>query len=92
MSRNSKNARLREIAKQFARAEGKGHNISSTGKKGPAKTPSVHGKKNAWWQKFVSYAAYLKGGKKDAKPGVARTTNSTSSTETVQADVALSGT
>lgn len=65
MSRNSKNAKRIAAAKALPknrsatararRAEGK---APLTGHTSPA-----HGKKNAWWQKFPSYKAYLAGGK-----------------------------
>lgn len=67
MSRNSKNAKRIVAAKALPknrsatararRAEGK---APLTGHTSPA-----HGKKRAWWQLFPSYAAYLKGGKKE---------------------------
>lgn len=53
MSRNSKNSKLiaaaREISKQRV-----------GGNKGAAKTKPLHGKKNAWWQRFPSFRAYIK--------------------------------
>lgn len=67
MSRNSKNAQRIKAAKEqpknrsaaalTRRAEGK---PASNGRGGKPTT-----KKNAWWQKFPSYAAYIKGGKKE---------------------------
>lgn len=66
MSRNSKNARRiataktlpknRSAAARAKRAEGKPATSGRSGK------PTS--KKNAWWQKFPTYAAYLRGGKK----------------------------
>lgn len=66
MSRNNKNARLhaarkalpknRTAAAKARRAEGKPATNGRTGK------PSQ--KKNAWWQKFPSYGAWLRGSKK----------------------------
>lgn len=57
MSRNSKNAK--RIAARKAMSEQR-----KKGNAGPAKTTPQHGKKNAWWQKFASYGAYIRGGKK----------------------------
>jgi hypothetical protein len=66
MSRNSKNARRiaaakalpknRSAAARARRAEGK---PATNGRGGKQST-----KKNAWWQKFPTYGAYLRGGKK----------------------------
>lgn len=66
MSKNSKNSRRiaaakalpknRSAAARARRAEGKPATNGRSGK------PST--KKNAWWQKFPSYAAYLRGGKR----------------------------
>lgn len=58
MSRNSKNARLVKEAKARNRPNGF---------KGPAKTSPKHGKQNAWWQKFPSYSAFVRGNKKPAR-------------------------
>jgi hypothetical protein len=56
MSRNSKNAaRIRQAHEVSAMHRNDG--------KGPAKTKPLHAKKNAWWQKFPSYAAYIRGEK-----------------------------
>lgn len=57
MSHNSKNAK-RIAARKAMSAQ------RLNGTPGPAKTTPKHGKKNAWWQKYASYAAYIKGGKK----------------------------
>ena len=57
MSRQSKNARNLAKARQVSA-------MHKNGEKGPAKTTPLHGKKNAWWQKFDSYSSFLKGGKK----------------------------
>lgn len=57
MSRNSKNAKRHAAAKQISEQR-------KNGGGGPAKTTPAHGKKNAWWQKFPSFAASLRGGKK----------------------------
>lgn len=66
MSRNNKTARRlvaaralpknRSAASRARRAEGKS---ASNGRTGKATT-----KKNAWWQKFPSYGAWIRGGKK----------------------------
>lgn len=60
MSRNSKNAK-RHIAEKAASAQ------RVKGDKGPSQTKPLHGKKNAWWQKFPSYSAFIKGAKAKAK-------------------------
>jgi hypothetical protein len=57
MSRNSKNAQRIAKAKKLGAER-------QAGSKGPAKTTPLHGKKKAWWQKFPSYGAYIRGGKK----------------------------
>lgn len=57
MSRNSKNARRIAARKEMSKTR-------LNGGSGPAKTQPKHGKKNAWWQKFQSYAAFAKGSKK----------------------------
>jgi hypothetical protein len=66
MSRNSKNAQRikaaktlpknRSAAARAARAAGKPATHGRGGK------PST--KKNAWWQKFPTYGAFVRGGKK----------------------------
>jgi hypothetical protein len=66
MSRNSKNAarikaakdlpKNRSAAARAKRAEGK---PATNGRSGPKST-----KKNAWWQKFPTYGAFVRGGKK----------------------------
>lgn len=58
MSRNSKNSQRIKKAKELSV-------LHTKGEKGPAKTAPKHGKTRAWWQKFPSYAAYIRGGKKD---------------------------
>jgi hypothetical protein len=56
MSRNSKNAtRIRQAREVTAMHKNAG--------RGPAKTKPLHEKKNAWWQKFPSYGAYIRGEK-----------------------------
>lgn len=70
MSRNSKNARLqkqeealpknRSAAAAKRRGEGKPH------AQGRAAAPK-HGKKNAWWQRHMTYSQFIKGGAKAAK-------------------------
>lgn len=57
MSRNSKNARLHADARRMSERRKNGNG-------GPAKTEAKHGKKNAWWQKFKTYGAYIAGGKR----------------------------
>lgn len=51
MSRNSKNATRTAQARKFAQVRKGG---GRTGRSG-----SKHGKKNAWWQRFPSYTAWL---------------------------------
>lgn len=70
MSRNSKNARLQKAEEQMPKnrsaaakaraAEGK------TSKPGRAAAPK-HNKKNAWWQRGISYSQFIKGGAKAVK-------------------------
>jgi hypothetical protein len=57
MSRNNKSAKLHAQARKLTEQR-------KNGGKGPAKTTAVHGKKNAWWQKFPSYSAWVNGAKK----------------------------
>lgn len=57
MSRNSKGAKRNKAAKEMSA-------LRVSGGKGPARTTPQHGKKNAWWQKFPSYGAFIRGGKK----------------------------
>ena len=57
MSRNSKNAQRIKAAKEMSALHVKGG-------KGPAKTTPKHGKTRAWWQKFDTYGAFIRGGKK----------------------------
>lgn len=60
MSRNSKNARRIAAAREMSKTR-------QGGGKGPSSTAAKHGKKNAWWQRFRSYAEFMKGGKKAGK-------------------------
>lgn len=62
MSRNSKNATRHAQAKAITA-------LHLKGEKGPARTGAKHGKKNAWWQKFQTYSAFIKGAKKGDKGG-----------------------
>lgn len=59
MSRNSKNAKRNQAAKEMSKAR-------LAGNPGPSRTQAKHGKKNAWWQKG-DYATFVKGGKKSSK-------------------------
>jgi hypothetical protein len=63
MSRNSKNARLHKEAKLMGEQRQKGN-------KGPARTQSKHGKKNAWFQKYDTYSQYIAAGKKKPRKEV----------------------
>lgn len=56
MSKNNKNAKRVQLRKQATAQRAAGG--------GPAKTTPKHGKKNAWWQKFQSYGAFVVGAKK----------------------------
>lgn len=71
MSRNSKNARLVKEAKDRNRTKGF---------TGPAKTTPKHGKKNAWWQKFPSYNAFISG----RKVGGGRISGATASADSAE--------
>ena len=57
MSKNSKNAKRHQQAREMSKSR-------QAGNPGPAKTKPVHSKKNAWWQKFRSYTEFVKGNKK----------------------------
>lgn len=57
MSRNNKNAKRIAARKEMSK-------IRLGGGSGPAKTAPKHEKKNAWWQKFHTYGAFVRGGKK----------------------------
>jgi hypothetical protein len=63
MSRNSKNAKRIQAAKEMSKAR-------QGGSPGPARTQAKHGKKNAWWQKG-DYSSFVKGGKKTGRAQVA---------------------
>lgn len=60
MSRNNKNAKRIAAAREMSK-------IRLGGGKGPSRTASKHGKKNAWWQKFPSYSAFIRGPKGKGK-------------------------
>lgn len=68
MSRNNKNARLHKLAEALPKnrsAAAKARKASGEAPRKPGKaTASCHGKKNAWWQKNLSYAEFVKGGNK----------------------------
>lgn len=59
MSRNSKNAKRIQAAKEMSK-------VRLGGGSGPSRTAAQHGKKNAWWQKG-DYTAFVKSGKKSAR-------------------------
>lgn len=61
MSRNTKNSKRIAAAKEMSK-------MRQSGGSGPAKTQAKHQKKNAWWQKFPSYGAFIRGGKKPVTP------------------------
>lgn len=52
MSRNNKNAKRNAQAKEASARR-------KNGGSGPSQTKPQHGKKNAWWQKFPSYEAFI---------------------------------
>lgn len=60
MSKNNKNARRIAARKEMSK-------LRQSGGGGPARTQPKHEKKNAWWQKFASYGAFTRGGKKGAQ-------------------------
>lgn len=68
MSRNNKNARLQKLEEALPKnrsAAAKARKASGEAPRKPGKaTASSHGKKNAWWQKGISYAEFVKGGGK----------------------------
>jgi hypothetical protein len=64
MSRNSKNSKRIAAAREMSK-------IRVAGGHGPSKTEPKHGKKNAWWQKFRSYAEYVSGPKKSGRKNAA---------------------
>jgi hypothetical protein len=66
MSKNSKNAQRLHAARAMSAARKNGNG-------GPASTTPKHGKKNAWWQKFSTYAAFVKGAKKGGRDGKEQT-------------------
>ncbi len=57
MSKNSKNAKRIAARKEMSK-------LRLSGGSGPARTAPKHEKKNAWWQRFPSYGAFIRGGKK----------------------------
>jgi hypothetical protein len=57
MSRQSKQAKRLQAAREISKTR-------VAGGHGPSSTTPKHGKKNAWWQKFRSYADFIKGPKK----------------------------
>lgn len=59
MSHNNKNAKRIAARKEMSK-------LRQSGGSGPAKTQPKHEKKNAWWQRFPSYGAFMRGGKKGA--------------------------
>lgn len=60
MSRNNKNAKRIAAAREMSKNR-------LAGNAGPARTEPKHGKKNAWWQKFRSYAEFVSGPKKTGR-------------------------
>lgn len=64
MSRNNKNAKRIQAAREMSATR-------TAGGKGPSSTTPKHGKKNAWWQKFRSYAEFVSGPKKTGRKNAA---------------------
>ena len=64
MSRNNKNAKRIAAAREMSK-------VRTGGGSGPSSTTPKHGKKNAWWQKFRSYAEYVSGPKKTSRKNAA---------------------
>lgn len=65
MSRNNKNAKRHAAARSMPKnrsAAAKARRKAGEPAKNPRGTPSK--KKNAWWQKFPSYGAFIRGEKK----------------------------
>jgi hypothetical protein len=60
MSKNNKNAKRIAARKEMSK-------LRLGGGSGPARTAAKHGKKNAWWQRFPSYGAFVRGGKKASR-------------------------
>jgi hypothetical protein len=60
MSKNNKNAKRIAARKEMSK-------LRLSGGSGPARTAAKHGKKNAWWQRFPSYGAFVRGGKKASR-------------------------
>jgi len=48
------------MARSFKRAERKGDQVVSTGRKGPSATEPKHGKKAAWFQLHDSHGDYMR--------------------------------
>lgn len=70
MSRNSKNARLQKAEEALPKnrsAAAKARRASGQVRQPGRSTQSTHGKKNAWWQKGLSYAEFVKGGGKSKR-------------------------
>lgn len=68
MSRNSKNAQRYAAARALPKnrsAAARARRADGKPAQSPPRRPSS--KKNAWWQKFSSYSAFTKGGKKGAQ-------------------------
>ncbi len=53
MSSNNKNAKRHIKAREMSA-------IRKSGGSGPAQTKPLHGKKNAWWQRFKTYGDYIR--------------------------------
>lgn len=71
MSRNNKNARLQKLEEALPKnrsAAAKARRAAGEAPRKPGRaTASTHGKKNAWWQKGLSYAEFIKGGGKNKR-------------------------
>lgn len=69
MSKNSKNAKRYAAAREMSKNRQNGSGGS------PASGTATSKKKNAWWQKFRSYAEFVKGGKKPRREVAAAEAN-----------------
>jgi hypothetical protein len=62
MSKNNKNAKRIAAARELSKNR-------QNGSKGTCKTSKTSKKKNAWWQKFPSYGAFIAGKGKTPRRG-----------------------
>lgn len=70
MSRNSKNARQQKAEEQMPKnrsAAAKARAASGEARKPGRAAAPKHNKKNAWWQRKITYSTFIKGGAKAVK-------------------------